>query len=418
MLAALVGAWLPLAAADWPQYLGPESNDQSPEKIVTPWPADGLKPLWKVPTSDGFSSFAVRDGMAFTLVMRNINGFNREVCVAFDAASGKELWAAPLGLAKYDGGGDSGTDDNKGGDGPRSTPTADSNRVYTLDAHLLLACFDAATGGLVWSKDLVKDCGGKNIPWQSAASPVLDGDRLFVCCGAEGGSLLALNKADGSVLWKGESDAMTQATPVVATILGVRQVIFFTQTGLVATDEATGKVLWRHPFDYRVSTAASPVVAGDMVYCSAGYGVGSAAIKLAKDGDAFKVTQLWRTKGDKIANHWSTPVIKDGHVYGLFGTKEYGKAPLKCVELATGKVLWEQPGFGPGGLILADDHLLVLSDRGELVVVDPQPDGYKELARSKAVDGKCWNHPVIAAGRIYARSIKEGACFDVASTAK
>ena len=410
---ALCGACLPTVAADWPQYLGPAGNGQSPEKIVAPWPAEGLKVLWKAPTTDGFSTFAVSEGRAFTLMTRSINGFTREVCVALDAASGKELWAAPLGLAKYDGGGDSGTDDNKGGDGPRSTPTVAGQRVFALDAHLLLVALDAATGNPAWSKDLVKEYGAKNIGWQSAASPVAEGDRLLLCSGAEGGSLMALSTKDGSIVWKGESDAMTHTTPVVATILGVRQVIFFTQSGLVAAETATGKVLWRYPFDFRVSTSASPVVAGGIVYCSAAYGVGSAAVKLTKEGDEFKVTQLWRTKGDKIANHWSTPVVKDGYVYGLFGLKEYGKAPLKCVELATGKVVWEQPDLGPGGVILADNRLLVLTDRGELVLVDPQPAGYQELARCHAVEGKCWNHPVIAEGRLYVRSTKEGACLEL-----
>jgi outer membrane protein assembly factor BamB len=403
-----------LSAADWPQYRGPTHDGKTSERLLKTWPTGGLKQVWKVPTTDGFSVFSVGHGRAFTLVARELDGVRREVCLALDADTGKELWAAPLGAAKYDGGGDRGASDNQGGDGPRSTPTVDGDRVYVLDAHLLLVCLEAKTGKRLWSNDLVTSMGARNIDWQNAASPVLDGDAVFVCCGAPGQSLVAFNKRDGSVLWKGENDAMTHASPVPATIHGVRQVIFFTQPGLVSVDAKTGKVLWRYGFRYSVSTAASPIVADDIVYCSAGYGVGSAAVRIQKNGADFSATELWRLTGNKVANHWSTPVLKDGHLYGMFSFKEFGTGALKCVELATGKEVWAQPQFGPGGVVLADGVLLALSDRGELVLVDPSPAGYKELARTQAVTGKCWNHPVVSGGRIYARSTKEAVCLEAA----
>lgn len=402
-------------AADWPQYRGPSHDGKSAESIAAAVP----RPVWKVPTTGGFSVFSVVGDQAFTLMSRELEGTRREVCVAFDVGTGKELWSTPLGQAKYDGGGDSGTDDNKGGDGPRSTPACDGKLVFVLDARLGLTALDAASGKLLWAKDLVAEHGAKNIQWQNAASPVLDGDRVFVCTGAADGALMAFAKKDGQVLWKGESDAMTHATPVVAEILGLRQVIFFTQKGLVSADVATGKVLWRYPFEYRVSTAASPVVSGDIVYCSAGYDVGSGAARISREGSEFKVTQLWKIRGSaatkaKLLNHWSTPVVKDGHLYGMFSFKEYGKGALKCVEIATGKELWSQPDFGPAGVILAGNHLVALTDRGEVVLIDPQTSGYKELARTKAVDGKCWNNPTVSGGRLFVRSTKEGACLDVA----
>jgi len=116
-----------------------------------------------------------------------------------------------------------------------------------------------------------------------------------------------------------------------------------------------------------------------------------------------------------MCNHWSTPVPLDGYLYGLFGFKQYQTAPLKCVELATGKEVWREPGFGPGNLILVDGHLLVLGDQGQLVLVEPSPSGSKEVARAKVLDGKCWSTPVVSNGRMYARSVKEGACFDVSA---
>lgn len=401
-------------AADWPQYRGPTVDGKSPEAVAAKWPESGPRPVWKVPTTAGFSTFAVANGRAFTLMTRELDGAKREVCVALEAGTGKELWAAPLGIAKYDGGGDSGTADNKGGDGPRSTPAIRGEFVYVLDARLVLACLEAGTGKSVWSVDLVKDHGARNIGWQNAASPLLDGDLLYVCCGAENGSLMALHPKDGTVAWKGESDKITHASPVPATILGVRQIIFFTQTGLVATDAKSGQVLWRYSFRYSVSTAASPIVAGDLVYCTAGYGVGSATVRLSRDGGTWAVKELWRLADNKLANHWSTPVVKDGYLYGLFGFKEYGACALKCVELATGKEQWAKPDFGPGGVVLASNRLIALTDRGELVLIDPQPTAYQEVSRFQAIKGKCWNHPTLSGGRIFARGTQEGACLDVA----
>lgn len=401
------------SAADWPQYAGPNHNNSTPDKVAGAWPTGGPKLVWKVQTPTGFSVFSVAGGRAYTLVSREADGALQEVCLALDAATGKELWATPLGIAKYDGGGDSGTPTNQGGDGPRSTPTVDGDRVYVLDARLKLHCLEAAKGQPVWTKDFVQELGAKGIQWQNAASPVVEGDLIFVCCGAPGKSLLGLRKTDGSLAWSGESDVPTHATPTLATLHGVRQIIFFTRTGLVACETQSGKVLWRQAYRFSVSTAASPVVAGDIVYCSAGYGVGTGAYRIAKDGDRWTSTEIWRITGDELANHWSTPVVKDGYVYGLYGFKQYGKAALKCLELATGKQKWSEPGFGPGGVILAGGQLVVLNDRGEVVLVAPQPDGYQELARTKAVAGKCWNHPVVSGGRIYARSTTEGACLDV-----
>ena len=404
---------LPLCAADWPQYGGPNANRSTPEKIQKTFPATGPKVLWRTPSTDGFSSLAVSGGQAFTQVLRSFEGAPRETVVALDAASGKELWAAPLGIIKVGDGGQDGTPDNKGGDGPRSTPSVDGNRVYTTSAKLLVSCFDAATGKPVWTRDLMKEHAGRNISWQNAASPLVEGNLIFVGGGGPGESLLALNKTTGAVVWKAHDEKITHATPVVTTLLGQKQIIFFTQSGLVAVNPADGALLWKHPFRYHVSTAASPVVGGDIVYCAAGYTVGSTAVKISKEGGAFKATELWFSKGNQpVANHWSTPVYHNGHLYGMFSFKEYGAGPLKCVELATGQVKWSEPNFGAGNVILVGDTVLALSDKGELVTVDTNPNAYKEISRAKVVSGKCWSSPTVANGRIFVRSTKEAVCLD------
>lgn len=412
-LTASLLAALPLCAGDWPQYRGPNQDGKSPENVSVDWSASAPKTVWKIPTKNGFSSFAVSGGKVFTQVNREIGGAPREVVIALDTNTGKELWFADVGSGKYDGGGDDGTPDNRGGNGPRSTPTINGGKVYVFGQFLVVFCLDAETGKLIWSRDLMKEHAGRAIGWKNAASPVVDGDLVFVAGGGPGQSVLALNKNTGEVVWKAHDELITHATPVVATILGERQIIFFLQKGLVSVAPEDGKILWRFPFRYNVSTAASPVVCGDIVYCSAGYGVGGGACKITREGDAFKATELYKIPGDKqIANHWSTPVYRDGHLYGMFSFKKYGVGPLKCVEVATGKVKWEQPGFGAGNVILAGDKVLALADTGELVVVQASPDAYKEITRTKAVAGKCWSTPALSDGRIYVRSTTEGACLD------
>jgi outer membrane protein assembly factor BamB len=404
-----------LQAANWPQYRGPDHNGITPEPVAHRWPVAGPESLWSVPAPGGFSSFSILNGRAVTLITRSVEGADREVCVAFDAQTGKELWATPIGVAKYDGGGDSGTQGNRGGDGPRSTPALAGDRVYVTSAQLTLTCLDAASGNRIWSHDLVREFNGKNISWQNAASAVLDGDRVFVAGGGPGQTFLAFNQSDGAVAWKSGDDRITHATPVPATLHDVRQIIFFTQRGLTSLRADDGTLLWRFPFPFKVSTAASPVVAGDLVYCSAGYGVGAAVARITRQGDRFEARELWRLKGDKpVANHWSTPVFHKGHLYGMFSFKDYGSGPLKCINILTGRVAWEKEGFGAGNVILAGETLVALSDSGELVLVEPRPDSYRELGRAKVIEGKCWSTPSLSGGRAYLRSTRQGVCIDVA----
>ncbi len=401
--------------AESPGFRGPKGDGTvATPRAVRDWKSIRLNKVWKKDTPAGFSSFAVGNGKAFTIVTDEVDGNKGEVLVAMDARTGMKAWAKPLGFAsKYDGGGDSGTPENKGGDGPRSTPLVDGKNVYAIDANLGVFCFDAATGKEVWKHDVMKENSGVQIKWQSAQSPVIDGNVLLMIGGGSDQALLGLDKNTGSVIWKGEDDKMTHSTPVIADILGAHQAIFFTQTGLVAVTPADGKVLWRAPFKFAVSTAASPIVWNDIVYCSAGYGVGAGAFKIAKEGDKFAATPIWRKEGNDIANHWSTPVMKDGYLYGMFSFKEYGKGPVGCVDIRTGDVKWKKEGFGPGQVILADKTVIAISDKGELVFFEASPEKYTELKRQKAVDGKVWSYPVLAYDHLFARSTKEGVCLEI-----
>ena len=388
-------------AADWPNYRGPNHDQTSSEKIKTDW-GGGLKEVWRKPFGESLGTLSVVGDRAYYFAEKDRN----EVLYALDSGTGAEVWKKDMGPT---------TSDRQGGPCPRSTPTVHDGKVYLLSTYLKLYCFDAKDGKEIWKHDLVKDFGGKVIKWENAASPVIDGDLLFVVSGAQGASLMAFDKNSGKLAWKSQDDQMTHASPTPATIHGERQIIFFTQKGLVSAAPTDGKILWRHPYPFRTSTAASPVVGGDkgdIVYCSAGYGVGGGAVQVSKDGAAWKVNQLWQTPNETM-NHWMTPVHSGGHLYGLFGFRAQRSAPLKCIEIATGKELWAKPGYGHGGTILIDGHILVQGDQGQLVLAKMSPAGYEEVARMQPLNGKCWTMPVVANGKVYLHSDKEVVCLEI-----
>ena len=407
LLPALAPMASGLRAADWPQYRGPNHDGTSTETIRTNWSETPPRQIWKVPLDPALSSFAIAGGKAFTQVRRRLGSSDQEFCIALNAETGQELWATPLGKADYPHGG-VGPDD-----GPRSTPSVDGDRVYVLTSYLRIACMDATTGQQVWSRDLVADYGGNVIAWQNAASPLIVGDLIFMNCNGPNQRLLALRKQDGSEAWKAQNDPMTQSTPVAANIAGVAQVIFFAQSGLVSVAPETGTLLWRYPFPYSVSTAASPVVGDDVVYCSAAYGMGAGAVRISGTASALVATEVWRTPGANM-NHWATPVHHDGYLYGIYGQSS---TSLRCIELATGTQQWLQAGVGYGSVLFVNGYVLMLTEPGDLVLVNPDPSAYTEVDRFKAVAGKCWNVPAISNGRIYVRSTTEAACLDVAPKA-
>ena len=402
-------------AGEWNQHRGPFSNNLSDESITS---ANWLKSIsavaWKEKTPLGFSSFTTYEGNAFTLVAEeDEDGLMREICIALDLKTGKREWSTHLGIMDYKaGGGNSGASDNKGGDGPRSTPSVLDGKVWAYDSDMSLYCLSAKNGKLIWKVNVLKEYDGINPRWENASSPLIVDDLVIIYGGGEGKSFLAFDKDSGRLKWKTGSELATHATPILTKIHGLDQVIFFCQSGLVSILPKSGKELWRQDFPFKVSTAASPVVAGDLVYCSAGYGVGAGLFRIKKNGSKFSSEQVWRKPND-VVNHWSTPVYHDGHLYGMFSFKKYGDGPLQCVELRTGRVKWSEDGYGPGNVILSGKHLIALSDKGELSIVEATPSYYKELARKKLITGKCWSTPTLSNGMVLARSTVEAVCLSV-----
>jgi hypothetical protein len=211
---------------------------------------------------------------------------------------------------------------------------------------------------------------------------------------------------------------MTHASPTMATIQGVRQLIFATQTGLLSLNPLTGGLLWRtnYPFFYGTSLAVSPVVYGDMVFVSGVYSMASVTVRATFTNGAWNVTRLWSNhNGD---SHWMTPIARDGFLYGQFGSERFD-SQLKCIDMRTGALKWSAAGFGRGATLLVDDHLVSITEMGELVLVKPMTNAYSELARFTAIpayddfSNKCWNAPAVSDGRLFVRSTASVACFDL-----
>lgn len=399
-----VVGWTVLAA-EWPQYSGPLGDNTSPEGIRTNWATDPPQVLWRKSIGPGWSSISVSNGRLFTQERRETDSGSREFCIALDATSGTELWARDVDIADYD---DIAQADQRA-NGPRSTPTVEGDFVYVSTSQLKLFCLKVTDGSIVWSRDFQAELGSQNIGWENAASPLLVGNLIFVNSNAGSRRLMALNKTDGTTVWSNLPDGLTHATPIHSTLHGVSQIIFLTRAGLVSVLPETGALLWRLSFSpSAVSTAASPSVAGEYVYASAAYGSGTWIAHVAKTGDTFSATQSGRQTGTRYQAHWATPVSHQGFFYAV-PAPNTGQGRLACLDATTGINRWDQTVVGSaaisyGSVIKAANTLIVLTETGELVLVETNPLAYTETARLKVLSLYCWNRPVLSNGRIYARN--------------
>jgi outer membrane protein assembly factor BamB len=399
---SLAGAFvLALAAvgADWPQFLGPERNGTSPETgLAASLPKMGPPLAWEREVGEGFSGPVI---LGDRLILFNRLG-DKEVIECLDAATGKAHWKFDYATTYQDAFGK--------GDGPRATPTVASGRVYALGAEGTLTCLDLDKGTKLWQRSLEKDYRPRKGFFGVATSPLVEGDLVLVNVGARGAGIVAFDKDSGKEVWKATDQEASYASPVAATIDGVRHVLFFTREGLVSLDPANGSVRfskrWRSRIDASVN-AASPLVADGHVFLTASYGTGAILLKVKKDG----VEEVWKGN-NSLSCHFGTPVLRDGHLYGFEGRQEQG-AKLRCVEWKTGKVCWTRDGFGCGSLIAADGKLLVLSEDGDLVLVQPTPDGYREQGRAGLLKGPCRAPIALAGGRLYARDGQRLGCWDL-----
>lgn len=385
-------------AADWPQFLGPDRNAVAPDAKGLPrsWPEGGPKVLWRVPTGEGFGGVCVYDDSVL-LLDRKVG--EEDIVRRLRLADGEEIWRSPFNAPG-----------KLGHQGSRSTPATDGDRVFSIGPHGHIRAVKFSDGSVVWSAHLLDDWGAKKPNWGVATSPLLLDDKVIVSPWGGKAALVAYSKADGEVVWQtpnAAGTALAYTSPVLMEF-GGKTMVVATGNGshAIGVDSETGKQLWSYN-GYRCKIQiASPVVLNDgRVLLTGGYGAGSAMFKVqAQQEDGFKVTELW--KREAFGSTISQAVIHDGHIYLNRGFKQ-SLHGLVCATVA-GELKWETgntPTFDMGSILLADGVIFAVNGAsGDLAMIEPDPTGYKELARARVLGGqKIWAPMALSNGKLLLR---------------
>jgi outer membrane protein assembly factor BamB len=381
----------------WTNYRGPARDGRYEEaSIRTNWPTEGLPLLWKQPIGGGYASFVVAEGMAFTIEQRR----RQEIVAAYDIATGREVWTHAA---------DAEFIESMGGDGPRATPTWEAGKLWALGAEGDLRCFEAKTGKLIWSKNIIKDNGASNLQWGMAAAPLIVDDKVIVLPGGKSGkSVVAYNKLTGAPVWKSLNDTQAYVSPMLVTLAGKRQILVETSNRVVGLAIEDGSLLWETSWntDMGINCSQPVVIDGSRLFLSSGYGKGAALVEITGSGDSLSARKVWEKSTKAMNNKFNSSVFYQGYAYGL------DEGILACVDVNTGAQQWKGGRYGYGQVILASGHLIVISDTGDLVLVKATPEKHTEVARFSAIEGKTWNYPALADGRLLVRNQTQMACFD------
>ena len=386
----LLGASVTIDALDdWPQWRGPRRDGVSTERgLLKSWPNGGPPLAWKAAgAGEGYSSFAVSGGRLFTLGARA----EREFVVAYDVATGKRLWETPHG----------GRFTNDRGDGPRSTPTVDGNRLYTFGASGDLTALDAASGKIAWTVNVIRDFGGQNINWGLSESPLVTGDRVIVSPGGRDASIVAVNKASGKLLWKSQGDRAGYSSAVLHGSAASIRLSSSPASGRWASTSRTAACCGATTASRTGSpNIATPIVRGDHVFLSSDYGTGAALLQLTAEGGAVNAREVYFTR--EMRNHHASSVLVADHLYG------FSSAILTAMRFDTGEVAWQDRSVGKGSLVYADDRLYLFSEGGVVALAEATPEAYREHGRFSLEIG------ARPAGRI--PSCRTGSCFSAIRT--
>ncbi len=396
----VLGLALPAAAADWPQLLGPTRNGHSSEKgLVDTWPKKGPEVAWQRDVGEGYASPVIAAGR---LILFHHRGKD-DVVQSLDALTGKPGWSYSYRSENQG--------DYRKGEGPLATPVVAGKRVYTLGASGQLTCLDLEKGTKVWARDLVADYSAKAGFFGIGSTPIVEGKLLLVNVGSEGAGVVAFDRETGKSVWKSTSQEASYSSPIAATVDGARHVFFFTRAGLLSLNPANGKERFRHAWRPRINesvNAAMPVLlGGDHLFLTTSYGKGAVLLRVKKDG----VEEVWKNN-TSLSAHFSTPVAVGEQLYGFHGRQEAG-AELRCIDWKTGKVRWTEKDHGCGSLIAADGKLFLLSEYGELVLLEPTPAKYSEKARAAVLGRQCRAPLALANGMLYARDARKLVCWKV-----
>lgn len=378
------------SAQDWPQWLGP-TRDGKIDDTIEPWKKP-LEAVWSVPVGDGHSSPIVAQGMVF--LHHKPGNSDEETLTAWDL-SGKKVWEVTNPRDPFK---------SEFGVGPRATPSYSDGKIYSLGVTGILICRDAATGKEIWSKPLLAEFKAKNLYFGVSSSPLVDGNYVYVMPGGELGSIVALNKKTGDLVWKSGTDRASYSSPTITVLEGRKLLVFQTERGVVGLDPATGKEQFRIPLkDLLNESSTTPVRIGDMLFASS-VTFGSIGIKLSATEPV--ASQAW--KNNKLTCYFGTPVEFDGSLYAVTGQIVNPTATLHCIDPKTGQSLWSKKGVGTyhATLLRTREKLLILEEKGDLVMVQPSKEGYQELARSPLCK-MTWAHPAYAQGMLFIRDSQE-----------
>lgn len=394
-------------AADWPQWRGPGRDGKSQEKgLLKQWPEQGPKLLWQVKDAGG--GYSTPSVVGERLYLMGNTGLDNEFVQARSVADGKVVWTTPVGKVGN-------PNQRPPYPGARSTPTVDGDVLYALGSDGDLQCLETSSGNVRWKKSLRSDFGGNPGEWAYSESPLVDGDRLVVTPGGAGATLVALNKKNGEVVWKSAvpgGDNAGYASIIAIDAAGKKQYVQFLEKGLVGIDAETGKFLWRYEHSAKGSPAniPTPVHHNSLVYSATAMG-GVGLVKLTPAADGVKAEEVYFEK--KLPHAIGGSIVLDDHLYGTTNSA------MMCIDFATGKEKWSERGIGAGAVLLADGRLFVRGEKGEVALVEPSPEAYREKGRFTPPDapnvGKptAWAYPVVANGRLYVRDADVVWCYDV-----
>jgi outer membrane protein assembly factor BamB len=413
LAASLVALALPVSAADWPQWRGPERNDISKETgLLKAWPKEGPKLLWTFEDAGiGYSGPAIVGERLYTMG----GDGKREYVFALDLTTQKKVWSTDVGPFFPHG----------NGDGPRATPTVDGDVLYCLTGHGELLCVETQGGKIRWQTNLKKDLGGQMASgWGYSESVLVDGGKVICTPGGKNGALAALDKNTGKVLWRSTkmTSPATYSSIISAEVEGVKQYIQVTRGGVAGIAAADGSLLWQSTACAHGISVSTPVYKDNRVFVSVGYGVGCDLVRINKEGEAFKSEKVYDSEERKVmANHHGGFVLLGDHIYGFSDSKGW-----VCQEFATGRMVWrgKTKDFGKGSLTVADGHLYCYTEQGgKVALVEATPTDWKETGRfsipkrSKANRHQmAWTHPVVANGRLYLRDQEYIFCYDVSAS--
>jgi outer membrane protein assembly factor BamB len=391
----------PLAAEDWPQWRGPSRDGHAAAAARSAWPP-ALSPVWKVPVGEGHSSPVVVGDRVFVFARRGED----EVLDCLDVTTGKSVWRqshpAPYTMNPAATG---------HGKGPKSTPAVASGRAFTLGISGALTAHDAQTGRVLWRHDFARAFKATSPKFGAAMSPTVDGARVIAHVGGhDDGRLAAFDAATGEERWSWKDDGPGYASPLVATLAGVRQVVTQTQTGVVGLSAEKGELLWRIPFTTAYDqNSVTPLISGDVVFYS-GLDKGVTAVRVVKRGAAYAADPLWTNA--QVANYMSTPVLEGGVLYGLSHKQ---KGQLFALDAASGKTLWLSEGrVGDNAALVAlGPALLALTTDAALIVARPDPKAYSVLRTYTVADTPTWAHPAPAPGGILVKDRESLALWKV-----